>query len=94
MQEVILEITVYDTLAPEENRILRENFIGMIALPLNEANLEDEPRWYELRDKVNRKNSNASVTFKSSSCDESLESLSEKKKSIMSMLSGKHLCKL
>ena len=49
LEEVFLEITVYDTLSNEDSRPLRENFIGMIVLPLNEANLEDEPRWYELR---------------------------------------------
>jgi len=46
-----------------------EEFLGMIQLPLNEANLEDEPRWYELRDRQARKPSATSVTFKSSSID-------------------------
>jgi len=46
-----------------------DEFIGMIQLPLNEANLEDEPRWYELRDRQTRKPSTSSVTFKSSSAE-------------------------
>ncbi|CAF1150980.1 unnamed protein product [Didymodactylos carnosus] len=47
----------------EEN----EEFIGMAQLPLIEANLEDEPRWYELRDRQMRKPSTTSVTFEPSS---------------------------
>ncbi|CAF0737478.1 unnamed protein product [Rotaria sordida] len=54
-----------------------DDFIGMIQLPLNEANLEDEPRWYELRDRQTRKPSASSVTFKSSSV-ESNESFRKK----------------
>ena len=46
-----------------------DEFLGMIQLPLNEANLEDEPRWYELRDRQTRKPSTSSVTFKSSSAE-------------------------
>ena len=46
-----------------------DDFLGMIQLPLNEANLEDEPRWYELRDRQTRKPSTTSVTFKSSSVE-------------------------
>ena len=46
-----------------------DEFIGMIQLPLSEANLEDEPRWYELRDRQTRKPSASSVTFKSSSAE-------------------------
>ncbi len=74
-----LEVCLHDTLSPNDTRLLRENFIGMIILPLNEANLDDEPRWYELRDKPTRKNSSASVTFKSSSND-SQESLTDRRK--------------
>ncbi|CAF3449487.1 unnamed protein product [Rotaria socialis] len=48
-----------------------DDFIGMIQLPLSEANLEDEPRWYELRDRQTRKPSTTSVTFKSSSAESS-----------------------
>ncbi len=51
----------------------------MVVLPLTEANLDDEPRWYELRDKPIRKTSNTSVTFKSSSND-SLGNIVAKKK--------------
>jgi hypothetical protein len=46
-----------------------DEFIGMVQLPLDEANLEDEPRWYELRDRQTRKPSTSSVTFKSSSAE-------------------------
>ncbi|CAF0933689.1 unnamed protein product [Adineta ricciae] len=46
-----------------------DEFLGMIQLPLSEANLEDEPRWYELRDRQTRKPSTSSVTFKSSSAE-------------------------
>lgn len=49
VEEATLEICVHDTQSPSDTRLLRENFIGMIILPLCEANLEDEPRWYELR---------------------------------------------
>jgi hypothetical protein len=48
-----------------------DEFIGMVQLPLDEANLEDEPRWYELRDRQTRKPSTSSVTFKSSSAESS-----------------------
>ncbi|CAF3855710.1 unnamed protein product [Rotaria magnacalcarata] len=48
-----------------------DDFIGMVQLPLSEANLEDEPRWYELRDRQTRKPSTTSVTFKSSSAESS-----------------------
>lgn len=79
IEDANLEICVHDTQTPSDTRLLRENFIGMIILPLSEANLEDEPRWYELRDRPTRKTSSASVTFKSSSND-SQDSLCEKKK--------------
>lgn len=46
-----------------------DEFMGMVQLPLSEANLEDEPRWYELRDRQTRKPSTSSVTFKSSSAE-------------------------
>lgn len=46
-----------------------DEFLGMVQLPLSEANLEDEPRWYELRDRQTRKPSTSSVTFKSSSIE-------------------------
>ena len=46
-----------------------DEFLGMVQLPLSEANLEDEPRWYELRDRQTRKPSTSSVTFKSSSAE-------------------------
>ena len=49
IEDVNLEICLHDTQTPTDTRLLRENFIGMIILPLCEANLEDEPRWYELR---------------------------------------------
>lgn len=49
VEEATLEICVHDTQLPNDTRLLRENFVGMIILPLSEANLEDEPRWYELR---------------------------------------------
>ncbi len=48
-----------------------DEFIGVVQLPLDEANLEDEPRWYELRDRQTRKPSTSSVTFKSSSAESS-----------------------
>lgn len=49
IDDALLEICLHDTQSPDDTRPLRENFIGMIILPLSEANLEDEPRWYELR---------------------------------------------
>ena len=48
-----------------------DEFIGMIQLPMSEANLEDEPRWYELRDRQTRKPSTTNVTFQSSSTERS-----------------------
>lgn len=56
---------------PDNNTSLDDSdeFIGMVQLPLDEANLEDEPRWYELRDRQTRKPSASSVTFKSSSAE-------------------------
>ena len=56
---------------PDNNTSLDDSdeFIGMVQLPLDEANLEDEPRWYELRDRQTRKPSTSSVTFKSSSAE-------------------------
>ncbi len=58
-----------DHLINNSNTDESDEFIGMIQLPLNEANLEDEPRWYELRDLQTRKPSTSSVTFKSSSAE-------------------------
>lgn len=46
-----------------------DEFLGMVQLPLSEASLDDEPRWYELRDRQTRKPSASSVTFKSSSAE-------------------------
>ncbi|CAF0986719.1 unnamed protein product [Rotaria sp. Silwood1] len=63
-----------------------DEFLGMIQLPLNEANLEDEPRWYELRDRQTRKPSATSVTFKSSS----IESADSGRKMPPLLLSNKH----
>ena len=48
-----------------------DEFVGIVQLPLSEANLEDEPRWYELRDRQARKPSTSNVTFKSSSTERS-----------------------
>jgi hypothetical protein len=93
IEEANLEVCLYETQTPSDMRQMRENFIGMIILPLSEANLEDEPRWYELRDKPTRKISTASVTFKSSS-NESQESLCDKNKKKLSVISpAKHMCK-
>lgn len=47
--DATLEICAHETKSPNDLRLLRETFLGMIILPLSEANLEDEPRWYELR---------------------------------------------
>ncbi len=69
IEEAVLEIYLHETESLEDRRVLMDNFVGMITLPLVEANLDDEPRWYELTDKPMRKMSNASVTFKSSSSD-------------------------
>lgn len=88
IEDVNLEIYLHDTQTPSDTRILQENFIGMIMLPLSEANLDDEPRWYDMKDKPTRKNSNTSVTFKSSSND-SQDSLCEKRRK----LSSRHSCK-
>ena len=54
-----------------ENNTISESdeFLGMIQLPLNEANLEDEPRWYELYDCQTRKALASTVTFKPSAID-------------------------
>lgn len=67
-----LEIFLWDKkqyLTRNESSDDTDEFLGMIQLPLNEANLEDEPRWYELRDRQTRKPSTSSVTFKSSSVE-------------------------
>ncbi|CAF0956610.1 unnamed protein product [Brachionus calyciflorus] len=87
IEDATLEICIHDTQNPDDTRPLRENFIGMIILPLSEANLEDEPRWYELRDKPTRKTSTASVTFKSSSNDE--DSSNENKKRTFNFISSR-----
>ena len=79
IDDISIEVYLHDTQNPDDTRILKENFIGMLILPLVDATLDDEPRWYELRDKPMRKNSNASVTFKSSS-NESLRQIVSKKK--------------
>lgn len=49
VDEATLEICAHETKSPNDLRLLRETFLGMVILPLSEANLEDEPRWYELR---------------------------------------------
>jgi hypothetical protein len=71
-----LEVLLWDKKQHQTDHVTTNNstdesdeFIGMIQLPLNEANLEDEPRWYELRDRQTRKPSTSSVTFKSSSVE-------------------------
>jgi hypothetical protein len=67
-----LEVLLWDkkqTSQPTNSADDSDEFIGMIQLPLNEANIEDEPRWYELRDRQTRKPSASSVTFKSSSAE-------------------------
>ncbi|CAF0792708.1 unnamed protein product [Didymodactylos carnosus] len=70
-----LEIFLWDKKKQDYNtHEENDEFIGMVQLPLLEANLEDEPRWYELRDRQIRKPSTTSVTFKSSS-NESQDSL-------------------
>jgi len=79
-----LEVLLWDKKHPTNNHNNNSNnnnhnasldesdeFIGMVQLPLDEANIEDEPRWYELRDRQTRKPSASSVTFKSSSADSS-----------------------
>ena len=75
VDRLLLEIFIWDKKQYHTNYINNNNtdesdeFLGMIQLPLNEANLEDEPRWYELRDRQTRKPSTTSVTFKSSSIE-------------------------
>ncbi len=67
-----LEILLWDKKQYQTNTTRTDEsdeFLGMIQLPLNEANLEDEPRWYELRDRQTRKPSTSNVTFKSSSAE-------------------------
>ena len=54
IDDVNIEIYLHDTQIPSDTRILQENFIGMIMLPLSEANLEDEPHWYDMKDKPTR----------------------------------------
>ncbi len=54
-----------------------------------EANLDDEPRWYDMKDKPMRKNSNTSVTFKSSSNDSQDDGYYEKRKR-----NSRHSCML
>lgn len=49
VEDATLEICAHETKSPNDLRLLRDTFLGMIILPLSEANLEDEPRWYELR---------------------------------------------
>jgi hypothetical protein len=70
-----LEILLWDKKqSTQTNNTTNDNddsdeFIGMIQLPMSEASLDDEPRWYELRDRQARKPSTSNVTFKSSSAD-------------------------
>ena len=49
MEDINLEIFLYDSKTEKEKVQSDINFVGMLILPLSEANLEDEPRWYELR---------------------------------------------
>ena len=49
VEDINLEIYLYESKLEEEKTQTDMNFIGMLILPLSEANLEDEPRWYELR---------------------------------------------
>ncbi|CAF2557883.1 unnamed protein product [Rotaria sp. Silwood2] len=84
-----LEILLWDKKQYQTNNDSTDesdDFLGMIQLPLNEANLEDEPRWYELRDRQTRKPSASSVTFKSSS----IESADSCRKMPPLLLSNKH----
>lgn len=65
-----LEIIVWDK--RQTHQLYRgmddsDEFIGTVQVPLIEANLDDEPRWYELRDRQARKSSTTNVTFQSSS---------------------------
>ncbi|CAF1054232.1 unnamed protein product [Rotaria sordida] len=72
MDVLHLEILLWDKKQYQTNNDITDEsdeFLGMIQLPLNEANLEDEPRWYELRDRQTRKPSATNVTFKSSSIE-------------------------
>ena len=48
IEDIHLEICLYESKTEDDKRH-NDNFIGMLILPLSEANLEDEPRWYELR---------------------------------------------
>ena len=69
-----LEISLLDRKQTNHNHGSNDEideFIGIIQLPLSEANLEDEPRWYELRDRQARKSSTSNVTFHSSSTERS-----------------------
>lgn len=52
VEDATLEICAHETKSPNDLRLLRDTFLGMIILPLSEANLEDEPRWYELRVRI------------------------------------------
>ena len=66
-----LEVFIWDKRhekpAPTNTSVSNEEdvdeFIGTVQLPMSEANLEDEPRWYELRDRQARKASTSNVTF-------------------------------
>lgn len=49
VEDATLEVCAHETKSANDLRLLRDTFLGMIILPLSEANLEDEPRWYELR---------------------------------------------
>ncbi|UJR28674.1 hypothetical protein I4U23_009903 [Adineta vaga] len=74
---LLLEVLLWDKKQPTQTKNKHssidetDEFIGMVQLPLDEANIEDEPRWYELRDRQTRKASASSVTFKSSSAESS-----------------------
>lgn len=93
IEDAVIEIYLHETNKLDDLRVLKDNFVGMIILPLMEANLDDEPRWYELTDKPMRKISYASVTFKSSSSESinkfvKTNSLPKKKRFNSSMLSN------
>jgi hypothetical protein len=49
MEDINLEICLYDSKTEDDKVQSDMYFVGMLILPLSEANLEDEPRWYELR---------------------------------------------
>ncbi|CAF0936519.1 unnamed protein product [Adineta ricciae] len=74
---LLLEVLLWDKKQPTQTANKHssidesDEFIGMVQLPLDEANIEDEPRWYEMRDRQTRKASASSVTFKSSSAESS-----------------------